>query len=150
MYSDFAEERFQVAEEALLDANVRMPASVSDRVPSEPDWHLANVPDGFPLCLEKLVFPVRGKQEKESLESEVLQVRNASGLSSRAGRFADCDSVLLDDPPVDFARIFSLGNLARDIKEVPVADVGHSKLLHEACNTRCFTTVLHRPPKKPE
>jgi hypothetical protein len=138
------QKRFQHQILTLLNPNVGVATSIADCVSRELNRDFARISDEVSLLLEEPMVPARRNQQKPTLESKVLQVCLSRCFATSPRRLSDRNSVLLNDPRIDGSGIFSLRNFARDVKEVPVADVGHSELLHEARNACCFAAIIHR------
>jgi hypothetical protein len=74
MDGDLCEPSLQFQVLPLLNSHVRVPRAVANRVTEELYRHLASIADAAPLAFEKRVLPMRGKEQKSSLEADVLKV----------------------------------------------------------------------------
>jgi hypothetical protein len=140
---NICEPGLQFEELPLLNSNVRMAASVADRVPGEFDRNLPNVADELTLLFEERVSSVGSEKHEVPLEPDVLEIGEACRFAPGPRSFSNRDPVLLDYAQIDGPRIFALRNLSLHVEEVPASDVSNGELLDESGNTRCFAKVVH-------
>ncbi len=128
----------------LLDSNMRVPGPVADCITGKLDRNLSYVANELPLLFEEGVPAVRGQEDKPLLKTNVLKVCEPRCFAPGPRRFAYPNTVFLDDPSIDGARIFSLRNFAGDVEEVAAADIRHRELLNEAGDACRLAAILHR------
>jgi hypothetical protein len=80
-----------------------------------------------PALLFEVTMPSPSRKENEHApEPKVLKICKPSSFAPGARRLSGTDCVFFDDPLIDSAEIFLLGDNARDVEEVRAADVAAS------------------------
>jgi hypothetical protein len=123
---------------------VRVSFPVANRVAAKLDRDLPRIANEASLPLEERMLATSCNDDERTAVANVLDVREPGCLAPGPLRLSDCQAIFLDKFLIDCARVFSLRNLAGDIKEIPTANIGHSKLLNEPGNTRRLTAIFRQ------
>lgn len=124
-----------------LYSDMGVPPLVAQRVPEGLEWDPTKVSHALPLGLKERVLAVCGHEHEEPVEADVLEVRHARAFAPGSAPLGHGDAVALDELRIKTRRVLPLRDLARDVEEVAIGDVGHRELLDEALHTRRNTGV---------
>lgn len=102
------------------------------RITEQSDRRDARILDSSVLFGEEMMLTLSGKQEKSIVEAEILNTRYSFFLTATALEFGNTDLVFLQDYLVNFERVFSIFDVADDIKPVTALNVTNSGLLNKS------------------
>ena len=94
------------------------------------------------LSLERMMA-FRHQQQKPVLVTDVLHVRESSGLAGGSLPFGDVDSVFGDEFSIDFGRIFRIWDSTGDVPPIAMSQVADGDLLNESFGAAGDASVLH-------
>jgi hypothetical protein len=130
---------------ALFDPHMRMARPVADCVAAKLDWHLPRIANEFVLLFKERVLSRSAQKNEKTPVAKVLDVCEPKSLSPRPRRLPNAEAVLGNQFFIDGVRVFSLWDLAGDIKPVPAPDIGDGKLLNESGDARRLAAIPHQP-----
>src|SRR5207248_193666 len=107
------------------------------------EGEFADVPDPFPLLLEKAVFAMGGEEDEEALVAEVMNVCETGELPPSPCLAGNGNPVFLLEFLVHGPRVLASGHPPADVEPVAVRQVAAGQLLHEPLDRCCFTAVVH-------
>ena len=81
--------------------------------------------------------------DKPVLVTDVLHVRESSGLAGGSLPFRDVDSIFGDEFPINVSRIFRIRDSTGDVPPVAMSQVADGDLLNESFGAAGDASVLH-------
>jgi hypothetical protein len=145
---------FQLGVSLWLNANTGVPfvgtaagrreagSTIADRVAFESNRISTAITD---ILLSSEWVMAFGTQEKKPiLISNVLHVRETSGLATGSLTLGDVDAVFRHKLSIDVVRILRAWDSAGRVPPIPVSQVGNSNLLNESFRGTGNTSILHR------
>jgi hypothetical protein len=86
--------------------------------------------------------------DKETLETEVMHIRQTSLLPPRPRPLRDIDAVLGNDLLIRLGRVFVNRDFAANIEPISSGDLRHRQLLNKAGHRRGNTPIGHHNTSK--
>jgi hypothetical protein len=146
---------FQLSVLVLFDPDRGVPRHaalrplVADGVAREAYGCLADVFDPRTLPFPEEVISVIRDDDVEPLEPKIMHAREACFRPSVASMPRDVDLIAVDDVPIDFLSVETVGDGTEDVKEIAVLHIGESEVLHEPFNgSRNAGIIRHDPVQK--